>query len=86
MAPPSHTLYTHHNEQVTAFARAESTRGLMGVMLSIGENWSFSEFRGERIEVAFFFWVVNFVGSAWFTVSSRPRVPSYVVGRTKGEE
>ena len=44
MAPPSHTHYTHHNQQVTVIVRAELTRGLLGVMLSIGKNLSFLEF------------------------------------------
>ena len=86
MDPPGHTPHPHHNQQVTALGRAESTRGLLADTFSIWGNWSFLEFRQGRIEVTFNKKATNFNGSAWSHTSPTPQSTSDCVGADRIEQ
>ena len=80
MDPPGHTPHPHHNQQVTALGRAESTRVLLADRFSIGRNWRFLVFRRGRIEGTFYNKVANCNGSAWSHTSPTPQSTSDCVG------
>ena len=80
MDPPGHTPHPHHNQQVIALGRAESTRGLLAETFSIGGNSRFSEFRQGRIEVTFNKKATNYNGYVWSHTSLTPQSTSDCVG------